>query len=289
MKKLIFAMFVSNCLLIIYKTNHLVRNKLLLFLAALGSQLTVFPQYWQQQVNYTIDVTLNDKENTLDGFERIEYFNNSPDTLKFIWFHVWPNAYKNDKTAYSDQQLENGNTKFYFSKKEDRGYINRLDFKVNNTTAAVLDHPEHIDIVKLILPTPLAPGQKTIIATAFHVKLPYNFSRGGHEGQSYQATQWYPKPAVYDKEGWHPLPYLDQGEFYSEFGNFDVRISLPQNYVVAATGDLQDEEEKQWLLKRNNFSWEPVKEKTKLKGGAVKTITQKSPPSSAETKTLHYI
>ncbi|MEO7984854.1 MAG: hypothetical protein ABI688_12310 [Bacteroidota bacterium] len=84
--------------------------------------------YWQQQVNYTIDVSLNDKEHTLDGFEKIEYTNNSPDTLKFIWFHLWPNAYKNDKTAYTDQALENGSTKFYFSDKEQKGYINRLDF-----------------------------------------------------------------------------------------------------------------------------------------------------------------
>src|SRR5678815_1141717 len=58
--------------------------------------------YWQQQVNFTIDATLNDKDNSLDAFEKIEYINNSPDTLKFIWFHVWPNAYKNDKTAFSD-------------------------------------------------------------------------------------------------------------------------------------------------------------------------------------------
>ena len=98
--------------------------------------------YWQQQVNYTIDVSLNDKDHTLDGFEKIEYTNNSPDTLHFIWFHIWPNAYKNDKTAFSDQLLENGNIKLYFSNKEQKGYINRLDFKVNNTTAQT----EEIDV-----------------------------------------------------------------------------------------------------------------------------------------------
>ena len=106
-------------------------------LSAQSSQLSAFSQYWQQEVNYTIDVSLNDKEHTLNGFEKIEYINNSPDTLKFIWFHIWPNAYKNDKTAFSDQLLENGNTKFYFSDKEQKGYINRLDFKVNNITAEI--------------------------------------------------------------------------------------------------------------------------------------------------------
>src|SRR5438552_225321 len=240
--------------------------------------------YWQQQVNYTIDVSLNDKDHSLDGFEKIEYINNSPDTLKFIWFHLWPNAYKNDKTAFSDQLLENGNTKFYFSDKEQKGYINRLAFKVNNITAIIEDHPQHIDIVKLMLPEPLPSGQRATITTPFHVKLPYNYSRGGHDGQSYQITQWYPKPAVYDRKGWHPMPYLEQGEFYSEFGSFDVSITVPKNYVVAATGELQndpdspdsyrDRDEKQWLLTRNNFSWESIKQKTKSKGGIVKTTIQ---------------
>ena len=250
--------------------------------------------YWQQQVNYTIDVTLNDKDNSLDAFEKIEYINNSPDTLQFIWFHLWPNAYKNDRTAYTDQTLLNGDTRFYFSDKDQRGYINRLDFKANDVTCNVEDHPLYSDIVKVILPSSLLPHQKIILSTPFHEQLPYNFSRGGHDGQSYQVTQWYPKPAVYDKNGWHPMPYLDQGEYYSEFGNFDVRITAPENYVIAATGELQNDpdnyrDEKQWLLTRNNFSWTPVKQKTKSKGGIVKTTFQKFPVSSAETKTLRYI
>ena len=262
----------------------------LLFASVIGgSWTTAFSQYWQQQVNYTIDVSLNDKVHTLDGFERIEYFNNSPDTLHFIWFHVWPNAYKNDKTAFSDQALENGSTRFYFSNKDDRGYINRLEFKVNNQTAAVEDHDQHIDIIKVILPSPLPPGEKISITTPFHVKLPYNFSRGGHFGESYQATQWYPKPAVYDKNGWHPMPYLDQGEFYSEFGNFDVTITLPKNYAVAATGDLQNEEEKKWLLARSSFSWHPQQEKVKTKYGQTQTTTRLFPPSSAEVKSVRFI
>lgn len=65
----------------------------------------------------------------------------------------------------------------------------------------------------------------------------------GHDGQTYNLTQWYPKPAVYDINGWNPIPYLNQGEFYSEFGSFDVKIKLPKNYIVAATGVLQDESE----------------------------------------------
>jgi Peptidase family M1 domain len=243
--------------------------------------------YTQQQVNFTIDVSLNDKEHTLTGFEKIEYINNSPDTLTFIWFHLWPNAYKNDKTAFSDQLLENGNTKFYFSNKEQKGYINKLDFKVNNITAKSEDHPKYIDIIKLILPAPLAPGEKAIITTPFNVKLPYNFSRGGHYKQSYQATQWFPKPAVYDHKGWHPMPYLDQGEFYSEFGNFDVRITVPKNYIVAATGELQNEEELK-MLKENKKYKNPNEEPSAFAQFRKKINADSIPPSSKEFKTLQY-
>jgi len=218
--------------------------------------------YWQQQVNYKIDVTLNDVENTLDGFVKMEYYNNSPDTLRFIWIHLWPNAYKNDKTAFTDQVLENGSTQFYFSNTDNRGYINRLDFKVNGNTAKTEDHPQHQDIIKLILPEPLLPNTNTKIESPFHVKLPYVFSRGGHVDQAYQITQWYPKPAVYDRKGWHPMPYVDQGEFYAEFGNYEVQITLPGNYVVAATGELQTESEKQWMKNKKPLPTEPKPKKT---------------------------
>ncbi|MGB3008114.1 MAG: M1 family metallopeptidase [Chitinophagaceae bacterium] len=264
------------------------RKFILLLIITNSSWLLSFSQYWQQEVNFTIDVSLNDKENTLTGFEKIEYINNSPDTLKFIWFHLWPNAYKNDKTAFSDQLLENGNTSFYFSGKDEKGYINRLDFKVDNTTALTEDHPQHIDIIKILLPAPLPPRQRINITTPFHVKLPHNFSRGGHDGQSYQLTQWFPKPAVYDKNGWHPMPYLDQGEFYSEFGSFEVNISVPKNYVVAATGELQDSQEKEWLKSRAGYNWEEIKQKVKTTGGQFKTTYQLYPESSTAFKTLKY-
>ncbi len=207
-------------------------------------------KYFQQQLNYKIDVTLDDADNTLDGFEIIDYTNNSPDTLQYIWFHLWPNAYKNDRTAFSEQLLQSGRTDFYFSDETKRGYINRLDFKVNGTTANLENHPQYIDIAKLILPAPLFPGQTIKISTPFHEKIPFNFSRGGHVEQAYQITQWYPKPAVYDNKGWHPIPYLQLGEFYGEFGNFHVQITVPENYIIAATGELQNEEEVKWLKEK---------------------------------------
>src|SRR5215210_2493368 len=168
---------------------------LLLFTHSLRAQ----NNYWQQNVNFTINVSLNDKDNTLDAFETIEYTNNSPDTLRFIWFHIWPNAYKNDRTAFSEQLLKERRTEFYFSRPEQKGYINQLDFKVDGSNAMTVADSNNIDIIKVWLPKPLAPGNKIMITTPFRVKLPNNFSRGGHTGNDYQVTQWFPKPAVYDQ------------------------------------------------------------------------------------------
>lgn len=203
--------------------------------------------YWQQRVAYEIHVTLNDSAHTLTAHEKLVYTNQSPDTLNFIWFHLWPNAYKNNETAFAKQILEH-NSKFYYAKEKDRGFIDSLDFTADGVSLIWEFHPEWIDVIKVQLSEPLVPGGSVTIETPFFVKLPEVFSRLGHTGKHYEITQWYPKPAVYDRKGWHPMPYLDQGEFFSEFGTFDVFITLPENYRIMATGDLIDgETEYAWL------------------------------------------
>ncbi|MBI3501433.1 MAG: M1 family metallopeptidase [Bacteroidetes bacterium] len=236
--------------------------------------------YFQQEVHYKINVSLDDKKNDLNADESLEYINNSPDELTFIWFHIWPNGYKNNNTPLAKQLIEEGNTKFYFATKEERGWIDGLDFKVNGQPVKT-ETGQSIDIVKIILNEPLKSGGKIFITTPFHVHIPLGvFSRLGHIGQQYQITQWYPKPSVYDKYGWHPIPYLNQGEFYSEFGSFDVSITLPKNYVVGATGTLVNgEEETAWLMAKA--------EETK----AILSYNPHDtsfPVSSSETKTLRY-
>ena len=205
-------------------------------------------EYFQQDVTYDIEVKLNDEDKTLSAFEKLTYKNNSPDTLEFIWFHLWPNAYKNDSSAMAKQFYRLGNTRFLYTKKEDRGYIDSLDFHVDGEKVDWEFHEEWIDVVKINLSKPLLPGKKINIETPFFVKLPKVVSRLGHTGKHFEITQWYPKPAVYDKDGWHPMPYLNMGEFYSEFGTFDVKITLPENYRIMATGDMVGaEKEIDWL------------------------------------------
>jgi hypothetical protein len=205
---------------------------------------------WQQEVNYTIQVTLDDQSHMLRGSEEFVYTNNSPATLNSLYIHLWPNAYKNKNTALAKQLMMSGKDYLFRNDPEYQGFIDSLDFKADGTSVKLTYDAKNIDIAQLTLNKPLAPGEKVVITTPFRVKLPSGeVSRMGHIGQTYQITQWYPKPAVYDEKGWHPMPYLNQGEFYSEFGSFDVSITLPEDYTVGSTGDLQTERE----IKRLNL------------------------------------
>ncbi|HEU4716782.1 MAG TPA: M1 family metallopeptidase [Bacteroidia bacterium] len=257
------------------------KKQLLLSLSLFAAFAVSAKDYFQQDVAYTINVKLDDIHDELHGNELLIYKNNSPDQLDFIYMHLWPNGYKDNNTPLGKQLKQDGSLFFYYAGDKDRGYIDSLDFKVDGQPAKLEYVEGSPDIAKLILNTPLLPGGQISITTPFHVKIPSGkISRLGHIGQQYQITQWYPKPAVYDKDGWEEIPYLNQGEFYSEFGTYDVFISLPKNYVLGATGDLQDNpEEKKFIEDKVNET---------------KAITaydekdDKFPASSDEWKTVHY-
>ena len=107
-------------------------KKLNIFIIFTFGYCTIFSQsYFQQEVNTTINVRLNDKNNTLSAFEEIEYINNSPDSLEHIFIHIWPNAYRNNGTDMAIQNDENGDVDFHFADSIDRGFIDSLDFKVD--------------------------------------------------------------------------------------------------------------------------------------------------------------
>ncbi len=264
------------------KLNGVQILKRLLFI--LTFSLFIIPSsaqnYFQQDVSYTIHVSLDDVKYELSATESIEYTNHSPDALHEIYLHLWANAYKDDNTALAKEFFKNGDSHFSKFSSEGRGFIDSLDFKVNGEKVNWKLMTDSIDICKLTLEKPLQPGEKITITTPFHVKIPSAFiSRLGRIQQSFFITQWYPKPAVFDKNGWNCLSYINQGEFYSEFGTFDVFITLPQNYVVGATGDLIDgEKELQWLNEKAKDT------------KAITTFSKDMsfPSSSKETKTLHY-
>jgi hypothetical protein len=237
-------------------------------------------EYFQQEVNFRINVTLNDRLHELNAFETVEYINNSPDTLRFLFFHLWPNGYCSNDTELAKQLFSIKGKQKLFNDPELRGYIDSLNFKVDGQPVQWNLLSGQPDICIIILKGPLLPGKTIQITTPFHVKLPKGVtSRLGHIGESYQISQWYPKPAVYDQAGWHQMSNQDQGEFYSEFGSFDVSITLPENYIVGATGNLQNMEESQML---NRLATDTLR---------IKNINSEEadfPTSSLKMKTLRY-
>jgi len=237
-------------------------------------------EYFQQEVNFKIHVALDDERNELNAFETIEYINNSPDTLLFLYFHLWPNGYQDNNTELAKQLFSSKGKEKLFNDPELQGYIDSLDFKIGSQQVKWNLLPGQPDICQLWLTKGLKHGDTLKITTPFHVIIPKGVtSRLGHIGESYQISQWYPKPAFYDRNGWHQMSYQDQGEFYSEFGRFDVSITLPDNYIVGATGNLQNEKEAEMLNQlAADTSW-------------ISTLDYKDvdfPPSSNELKTLRY-
>ncbi len=268
------------------KINKKLNDRYTWFVAIFAICTNLFSQqtYFQQEVNYKIDVKLNDVNHSIKAFEEIQYINNASNSIDFIYFHLWPNAYKNNETALAKQLLLLNRTELYFSTEDERGYIDSLNFKANGKEVKIEYDKENPDICKIILNEPLRSLDTLKITTPFYVKIPdAKFSRLGHNEQAYFITQWYPKPAVYDLEGWHQMPYLDQGEFYSEFGSFDVSITLPKNYVLAATGDRIEAEEEEDFLNNKVADALEIIDKGKF------TNTDMSfPPSSPKFKTVKF-
>jgi len=222
--------------------------------------------YWQQQLEYFIHVELNESDKSFNAKQILEYKNNSPDTLRELYIHVYPNAYSDKNTPFAKQLLENGNMNFAKAERMEMGKIKDIEFQEipalkdkndifsQNLKGKKLqwEFQDAIDIIKIdFQENPILPGQKRYIYTPFKVEIPHVFSRMGYADNIFHISQWYPKPAVYDKKGWHPMTYLDQGEFYGEFANYYVEIDLPSHYTVLATGEM-DSKEKRNLLKEEN-------------------------------------
>lgn len=258
-------------------------NLLSLTIAFLTLQISAqYDGYFQQEVNYKINVTLNDVDHTLIGFEEFEYVNNSPQDLDYLLIHLWPNAYKNSRTAMAKQKFMDRDYFMLWAGPGPKGFIDSLDFQVDGNDVRWEYFEDYEDIAIIYLDQPIRSGEKIKVSTPFFVKIPSgSISRLGHIGQSYQITQWYPKPAVFDKSGWHEMPYLTQGEFYSEFGSFDVSITLPENYTVGATGDLQTQSE---IDRLNMLASQPA-----LNSLSKNSEINDFPESSSKTKTLRYV
>lgn len=261
---------------------HTIKNILLVFGLLLHetSLIASGKNYFQQEINYTIHVQLDDTLHRLNGFEEFIYRNNSPDTLRELYIHLWPNAYRNEWTALGRQLYHDGNPVMTETDVKNLGYIDSLYFMADDDVVRWQFLPDTTDICRLILNRALIPGASVRISTPFRVKIPdASISRMGHSGQAYFITQWYPKPAVYDPSGWNYFSYLDRGEYYGEFGTFDVYITLPANYVTGATGELPPGDPELKFLQEKS-------EQTKAISSFSKDLS--FPASDRKMKTLHY-
>ena len=202
------------------------------------------PGYWQQQADYRIDAELDPASGTLTGRERIRYRNNSPDTLHELWLHVEQNICAKESIASQLDQppLVFLSTAFDFSCKGFAGGATITELLVGGKPAG---HRVDGTTMRVELASPIEPGAGATIEIGWHFAVPeYGAGRMGRDGTLFELGQWYPRLAVYDDvTGWNHEPYIGAGEFYLEYGRFEVNVSLPAGYVVVGTGVLHNAKE----------------------------------------------
>ncbi len=245
-------------------------------------QLFAQPERWQQQINYKIDAALDVQKNTIKGTEEILYTNNSTDTLRKVYFHMYWNAFQpNSNMDVRSREL--GKTTFTGRRGEEikdwdmrvRDRIQNLKpeeygiQKVNTITinGKAQQLVAHETILEVVLAQPILPKSAVKMNVQFEAQVPIQVRRSGRdnaEGVRYSMSQWYPKMVEYDYQGWNTNPYIAR-EFYGVWGNYDVTLRLDKSYMVGGTGVLQNptapldkDGHKVWNFKGNtihDFVW----------------------------------
>jgi len=199
------------------------------------------PRYWQQRADYTLEATLDTATNVLRGHGRIYYVNRSPETLSSVWVQLDQNLFAPGSVSGILNQpplLFAGGVVFDFSGKGFVGGVTVDRFAVGTQQ---LKTKVFGTMMRVELPRPLGPDLSVTFDIAWHFPIPpYGAGRMGRVGSRfYELGQWYPRMAVYDDvHGWNTLPYLGAGEFYLEYGDFDVSLTVPAGFQIAATGML---------------------------------------------------
>jgi Peptidase family M1 domain len=217
------------------------------------------PDRWQQRVKYTMNVDVNVQTNRFTGKQKLEYWNNSPDTLTRVFYHLYWNAFQPNSMMDNRsrrqgsivlRQGRNGNDivdwdqrvrdRIQNLKPEEYGYQKILSLKMNGRSQKFKTEET---ILEVEVDKPILPRSKVTFEMEFESQVPLQVRRSGRDNPTskvrYSMSQWYPKICEYDYEGWHPTPYVAR-EFYGVWGDFDVTISIDKNYILAATGYLQN-------------------------------------------------
>lgn len=203
--------------------------------------------YWQQHADYKMEVDMDVKSYQYTGKQELVYTNNSPDTLRRVFYHLFFNAFqpgsemdvRSRTIADPDSRVGDRISKL---KPNEIGYLNVINLEQDGNSIV---HKTVGTILEVDLAKPIAPGESTTFHMDFKGQVPVQIRRSGRnnaEGVALSMTQWYPKLAEYDFEGWHADPYIAR-EFHGVWGNFDVKITIDKNYVLGGTGYLQNPNE----------------------------------------------
>ena len=217
------------------------------------------PGRWQQRVKYSMSVDMDVSSNQFTGKQKLEYTNNSPDKLTKLFYHLYFNAFQPNssmdvrsrelgKTLINGRQDWDARVRDRISKltKDEIGYQKIKTIKMNGIPQSFKYHET---ILEVNLTRPILPNSKVLLDMEFEAQVPLQVRRSGRDnpgtGVRYSMSQWYPKLCEYDKDGWHPNPYVAR-EFYGVWGDFDVTISIDKNYKLGGTGTLVNANEIGW-------------------------------------------
>ena len=220
-------------------------NRLLFLL--LFVQFSFSQNYWQQHVDYKMDINMDVSDFTFNGKQELVYTNNSPDTINKVYYHLFFNAFQPGSQmdirsrTIRDPDRRVGSRIFELEEK-DYGILDVISLKQDGKKI-VFEQKGTVLLARLN--SPLLPGEKTTLSMVFDGQVPLQIRRSGKlnkEGVDLTMTQWFPKLSEYDEEGWHPNPYIGR-EFHGVWGDYTVNITIDKNYVVGGTGYLQNVDE----------------------------------------------
>lgn len=202
--------------------------------------------YWQNRADYDLKATLDTATKTVTGEMTFRYTNNSPDTLTYIWMQLEQNAFR--KNSLSSEVYTQG-SRWNPGNFEGGDNVTQVEQVLGGSGGARKKVPittrEGETLMKVPLAEPLAPGKTATLEMAWNFVVPeHGADRMGRDGALYEIAQWYPRAAVYDDlRGWNNDPYIGQGEFYLDYGDYNVSVTVPAGYIVAGTGTLENSKE----------------------------------------------
>ena len=210
-------------------------------------QFSFTQNYWQQHVNYKMNIDMDVSDFTFSGEQELVYTNNSPDTINKIYYHMFFNAFKpNSQMDIRSRTIRDPDrrvgSRIVSLDEKDYGDLSVVSLKQNGKK---IQFQENETVLLARLNSPLLPGKKTKLNMIFNGQVPLQIRRSGKlskEGVHLTMTQWFPKLSEYDIEGWHPNPYIGR-EFHGVWGDYSVNITIDKNYVVGGTGYLQNAHE----------------------------------------------